>query len=257
MARRLADAAGTPPRLTGRRETGLPRPSRSTSIGAGRRQATAPASGGPGHVPPYHDGRTGRVGPRRDQRLRRRAAAGHHKPVGVAGPYRLAGGRRPALVRRGPPAAPATSIGGRASPCPMGVIFSVPARWRAEAVTVGRDAAIGDAVPVCEVDAKPAGHLGFLRVWTADARLGQQDTMDRFLDAYDATERQYRRTEAGPLDAFEASFVGPGGTRERAILVSTIWGRFLLTVGGADDAEHQAMLPAYQLAKQTARNNRE
>ncbi|MEU9825666.1 lipoprotein [Micromonospora chersina] len=149
-------------------------------------------------------------------------------------------------------------IGGKASPCPMGIIFSVPAKWRAEAVTAGRDAAIGDAVPMCEIDAKPAGHLGFLRVWDADAGLSQQYTMDKFLDAYgDATERQYRRTKAGPLDAFEASFLGPNGTRERALLVSTIWGRYLLTLGGADDEEHLAMLPAYQLAKGTAKNNRE
>lgn len=156
------------------------------------------------------------------------------------------------------PAEAAGEIGGKASPCQMGIIFSVPAKWRAKAVTAGRDAAVGDAVPVCEIDAKPAGNIGFLRVWEARAGLSQQYTMDKFLDAYgDATERQYRRTKAGPLDSFEATFIGSSGTRERAVLVSTIWGRFLLTLGGADDAEHQAMLPAYQLAKQTAKNNRE
>ncbi|MET8832943.1 lipoprotein [Micromonospora sp. NPDC004540] len=156
------------------------------------------------------------------------------------------------------PVEAAGELGGKASPCPMGIIFSVPAKWRAEAVTAGRDAAIGDAVPVCEIDAKPAGHLGFLRVWDADAGLSQQYTMDKFLDANgDVTDRQYRRTKAGPLDAFEATWVGPDGTRERALLVSTIWGRYLLTLGGADDEEHRAMLPAYQLAKRTAKNNRE
>ncbi|MFG2059235.1 lipoprotein [Micromonospora sp. NPDC048930] len=155
------------------------------------------------------------------------------------------------------PAAAAGEIGDKASPCPMELIFSVPAKWRAKAVKNGRDAAIGRAVPVCEIDAKPAGHLGFLRVWKADGRGSQQEVMDKFLDVYgEATGRQYRRTKAGPLDSFEATFVGPTGTHERAILVSTIWGRFLLTLGGADDAEHQAMLPAYQLAKQTAKNNR-
>lgn len=156
------------------------------------------------------------------------------------------------------PAPAAGELGGKASPCPMELIFSTPAKWRAKAVKNGRDAAIGGAVPVCEIDAKPAGHLGFLRAWRANAPGDQQEVMDKFLYAYgDVADRQYRRTKAGPLDAFEATFVGPTGTHERAILVSTIWGRFLLTLGGADDAEHQAMLPAYQLAKQTAKNNRD
>ena len=44
--------------------------------------------------------------------------------------------------------------------------FSVPAKRKAEeAVKGGAEFTIGPAVPVCEIDAKPAGNIGFLRVW--------------------------------------------------------------------------------------------
>ncbi|WP_052745083.1 lipoprotein [Micromonospora sp. HK10] len=182
------------------------------------------------------------------------AASGSASPSPTASPV-VAG---PPWYDDVAPAEAALELGDRASACPMELLISAPAKWRAKAVKNGRDAAIGGAVPVCEIDAKPAGHLGFLRVWKADTPGNQQEVLDRFLDAYgEVTDRQYRRTKAGPLDALETTYVAESGTHERAILVSTIWGRFLLTLGGPDDAEHQAMLPAYQLAKQTAKNNRD
>jgi hypothetical protein len=156
------------------------------------------------------------------------------------------------------PAQAAGSIGGKDSPCQLPIIFSVPANWRAEAVTVGKDAEIGGAVPVCEIDARPAGNIGFLRVWTIASTYPPQQVMDRFLDADGrSTERQYRRTKVGPLDAFEATYVEPGGGRKRAALVSSPHGPVLLALGGADNQEFEAMFPAYQLARQSAKTNRE
>ncbi|MEU4713623.1 lipoprotein [Micromonospora purpureochromogenes] len=149
------------------------------------------------------------------------------------------------------PAAAGTTVGPEGSTCPLPITFSVPPKWKVKAVTSGKDFQIGPAVPLCEIDAKPAGHIGFLRVWRVEGATPRtpQVTLDKFIEDYGtAEERQYRRTKAGPLDSFEATWTGDDG-RKRAILVSSLYGKMLVTLGGADDEEFTAMLPAYQLAK--------
>jgi hypothetical protein len=155
------------------------------------------------------------------------------------------------------PAAAATTVGPKGSTCPLPITFSVPAKWKVKAVTSGKDFQIGPAVPLCEIDAKPAGHIGFLRVWRIEGAAPRtpQITLDKFIDDYgpaeERRERQYRRTKAGPLDSFEATWTGDDG-RKRAILVSSLYGKILITLGGSDDEEFTAMLPAYQLVKSSA-----
>lgn len=156
------------------------------------------------------------------------------------------------------PAAAGVTVGDKASPCRLPLTFSMPAKWRVTAVRGGKDVRIGNAVPVCEIDAKPAGNIGFLRVWTIPRTGTPERTMDTFLDAYGVgAKREFRRTKVGVLDAYEASFTGADDSPERAALVSTIWGVVLVTLGGLDEEEHREMLPAYQLVKQTAKNNRD
>ncbi|WKU07758.1 lipoprotein [Micromonospora sp. HUAS LYJ1] len=152
------------------------------------------------------------------------------------------------------PAAAATTVGPKDSACTLSMTFSVPAQWKVEAVTSGAEFTIGPAVPVCEIDAKPAGHIGFLRVWriTGATPLNPQETVDKYLAVFTSPkEQQYRRTKAGPLDAFEATWT-EDGERQRAILVSTLYGKLMITLGGLDTEEFEAMLPAYQLVKASA-----
>ncbi|NYF54517.1 lipoprotein [Micromonospora purpureochromogenes] len=149
------------------------------------------------------------------------------------------------------PAAAGTTVGPEGSTCPLPITFSVPPKWKVKAVTSGKDFQIGPAVPLCEIDAKPAGHIGFLRVWRIEGATPRtpQITLDKFIDDYGpARERQYRRTKAGPLDSFEASWAGDDG-RKRAILVSSLYGKILITLGASDYEELIPILPAYQLAK--------
>ncbi|MFY1624346.1 lipoprotein [Micromonospora sp. WMMD735] len=152
------------------------------------------------------------------------------------------------------PAAAATTVGPKGSACTLSMTFSVPAKWKAKAVKGGADFQLGPAVPLCEIDAKPAGNIGFLRVWqiTGGTPLNPQDTVDKYLAAFDGPkEQQYRRTKAGPLDAFEATWT-EDGEPNRAILVSTLYGKLMITLDGLDTEEFEAMLPAYQLAKSSA-----
>ncbi|KUO09142.1 lipoprotein [Streptomyces sp. DSM 15324] len=162
-------------------------------------------------------------------------------------------------------------VGPAGSACELPVTFDVAEPWKPKAVDaealpagVSEDLAdLADAFlrqgPVtlaCEIDAKPAGYIGFLRVWTgepgdADARAVLED----FVTAEKGAAREeYRAFEAGGLPATEVEYTTPGGGESRtahAFAVVTPDGPVVLHLGGLDDEEHEAMLPAYELAKAT------
>ncbi|MEH0971777.1 lipoprotein [Micromonospora sp. CPCC 205546] len=172
-------------------------------------------------------------------------------------------------VTPGPPwhdevaAAPAgTTVGGKGTPCELPVTFSVPAKWKVKAVkrsAKSGEARVGKALMVCEIDARPAGDLGFLRVWRVDGVAGGgQEHLKHFLGVYapGATDAEYRRLKAGTLDAVEASYPGKdgGAVNDRAIAISSLYGPVVLSLDTSDPEE---LLPAYQLVKQSARINRD
>ncbi|WP_433342132.1 lipoprotein [Micromonospora sp. CA-111912] len=176
-------------------------------------------------------------------------------PASSAGPTASPVAAGPPWYDEVAPATAGTTVGPEGSACPLSMTFSVPPEWKVKAVKSGTDYRAGPALLLCEIDAKPAGHIGFLRVWRIEeaAPLDPQLTVDKFLNEYSskAEDSQYRPTKAGPLDSFEATWTEEG-SRKRAIVVSTPQGRLMLTLGGMDDEEFEAMLPAYQLAKSSA-----
>ncbi|MFE0453647.1 lipoprotein [Streptomyces sp. NPDC058914] len=166
------------------------------------------------------------------------------------------------------------SIGADGSACELPVTFDIAASWKAEAVDAAAAgdgagdelaAELADALlhqgPVtmaCEVDAKPAGNIGFLRVWTgkpgdADARAVLED----FVAADKTASRpRYSTFEAGGLTGAEVRYVTTSKLleetkEESALAVTTPEGTVVLHLGGMDTEEHQAMLPAFELAKGT------
>ncbi|WP_129263904.1 lipoprotein [Streptomyces sp. M3] len=161
-------------------------------------------------------------------------------------------------------AAKGVTLGGAGSPCELPVTFDLAADWKPQAVTVepGSDlAALGEQGPVtmvCEVDAKPAGNIGYLRVWQGKA---SGDTPRAVLEAFvkadpNAGEATYTEAEAGPLPAAEVGYTVSGELldepkTEHAFAVTTPEGPVVVHLGGLDSQEHQEMLPAYELAKKT------
>ncbi|WP_328476920.1 lipoprotein [Streptomyces sp. NBC_00377] len=164
------------------------------------------------------------------------------------------------------------SVGARGSACELPVTFDIAEFWKAEAVDAGEaTTATGDLAdlagaflrqgPVtmaCEVDAKPAGKIGFLRVWTgkpgaADARA----VLEGFVAAEkEASGAKYGTFEAGDVTGAEVEYVTTSklleeSKKEHALAVTTAEGPVVLHLGGMDTAEHEAMLPAYELAKST------
>ncbi|MDH6213985.1 lipoprotein [Streptomyces pseudovenezuelae] len=166
------------------------------------------------------------------------------------------------------------TIGRSGSACELPVTFDIAADWKAEAIDAettgdGSDLAeeLADALlhqgPVtgtCEVDAKPAGHIGFLRVWTG--KPGKDDArtvLKAFVAAEDNTSKpKYTTFKSGGLDGVEVEYLFTSKLldetkKERALAVTTASGPVVLHLGGLDSEEYEDMLPAFELAKQTLR----
>ncbi|WP_327186764.1 lipoprotein [Streptomyces sp. NBC_01334] len=164
------------------------------------------------------------------------------------------------------------SIGASGSACELPVTFDIAEFWKAEAVdaeettgSTGDLADLADAFlrqgPVtmaCEVDAKPAGKIGFLRVWTGEP--GDTDAravLEDFVAAEQgASGARYSTVKAGDITGTEVEYVTTSELleetkKEHALAVTTPEGPVVLHLGGMDTAEHEAMLPAYELAKST------
>ncbi|MEU2392858.1 lipoprotein [Streptomyces sp. NPDC007369] len=163
----------------------------------------------------------------------------------------------------------AGSIGGDGTPCRLPVSFDLVQDWRPKAVTHAEDdrfAALfkqGGMTLACEIDAKPAGNIGFLRVWTADEPAGPGDAR-KVLESFMAGEKTkgapaYTEVRAGTgsaaLPAVEAAYeTAPldEAKKESAFAVVTPGGAAVVVhLGGLDSAEHEAMQPAYRLARQS------
>ncbi|MFB8349246.1 lipoprotein [Streptomyces niveus] len=162
------------------------------------------------------------------------------------------------------------TIGAAGSPCALPVTFTLAAKWTAEAVEIdaAADAALAELArqgPVemaCEIDAKPAGNIGYLRVWTADTTDSTpREVLEAFVAAdKTASDAEYRETKAGSLPAAEVGYITTSevldeSKKERALAVTTPKGVALIHLGGLDGAEHDAMLPAFELARETLRAN--
>jgi hypothetical protein len=180
------------------------------------------------------------------------------------------------------------TIGAPDSACALPVTFDIAKDWKAKAVDaeavsdkasgkasdsgtddpgddIGDDVAgsllhQGPVTAACEVDAKPAGTIGFLRVWTgAPGKDDARRVLEAFVAAEDgANHATYRDVTAGDFDAVEVAYrytseILDETKEEQALAVTTPHGPVVLHLGGADTGEHRAMLPAFELAKRTLR----
>ncbi|MFD6528977.1 lipoprotein [Streptomyces sp. NPDC060184] len=164
------------------------------------------------------------------------------------------------------PAAKGGSVGASGSDCELPVTFDLPAKWEPDAVDVDPDsefAALAQQGPltlVCEIDAKPAGSIGFLRVWRGEkSAASPRELLEAFVTAETgAADATYTDIKAGTVAGAEAAYTVTselldGPNKESAFLVPTAQGPVLVHLGGMDSDEHDQMLPAYELAKSSLR----
>ncbi|MFJ3900819.1 lipoprotein [Streptomyces sp. NPDC090025] len=159
-------------------------------------------------------------------------------------------------------AVPAGSLGGPGTACPLPVSFSLAKDWKPKAVTPPADPDLaeltrqGPATIVCEIDAKPAGNIGFLRVWTAP-KGSAKATLEAFVKAVKGSKGlALTDIKAGALPAVEGSYSVYSELLEetkesRTFAVETPKNTLLIELGGMDTEEYREMLPAYELAKST------
>ncbi|MFD9096573.1 lipoprotein [Streptomyces collinus] len=178
-------------------------------------------------------------------------------------------------------AASGGTVGTAGSACELPVSFDIAKHWKAKGIAAeeelskaskGSDGDLSGALadsllrqgPVtaaCEIDAKPAGHIGFLRVWTGKAQdADARSVLRRFVAAEDNVSKEKYRTVStgGGLHGVEVEYLYTSKLldetkKERALAVATPDGPVVLHLGGMDTEEHEAMLPAYELAKRTLR----
>jgi hypothetical protein len=168
------------------------------------------------------------------------------------------------------------TLGAPGSACELPVTFDTAKSWKAEAVEADPDdepteelAELADSLlhqgpftMACEIDAKPAGHIGFIRIWTgATTSKDARTLLKEFVAAEDDTSK-VKYTDFSPEDSegsgAEVEYLYTSKAldetkKERAFAVTTPEGPVLVHLGGFDSDEHEEMLPAYALAKQTLR----
>lgn len=164
-------------------------------------------------------------------------------------------------------AAKGGTVGGSGSGCELPVVFDLAQRWKAKAVVPDEPgsefAALsrqGPVAMVCEIDAKPAGHIGFLRVWQGDGKSGTpRQALEGFVKADEnASKITYTTSTAGKLSVAEARYTVHSKVMDesrpaRAFAVATPDGPVVVHLGGLDAQEHEGMLPAFELAKRSVR----
>ena len=150
------------------------------------------------------------------------------------------------------------SIGAAGSACELPVTFDIAKSWKAEAVEAPLSQ--GPVSLACEIDAKPAGNIGFLRVWAGKS--GDADTravLEAFLAAENGvTKEKYRTFTSGGVSGVEVEYLYSSELldetkKESAFAVTTADGPVVVHLGGLDTEEHEEMLPAYDLARRTLR----
>lgn len=147
-------------------------------------------------------------------------------------------------------AASAGKVGASDSACPLPVIIDLPDKWKPVHIDEG-EFRQADLSNVCEIDAKPAGSIGFLRVWIGPAT-EPRAALESFVGVQkNARDPQYRDTAVGKGSGAEATWVDPESGRHRAFAVSTPLRTIIISAGTIDDEEYLAMLPALLLAKET------
>ncbi|MFF7468513.1 lipoprotein [Streptomyces sp. NPDC008092] len=171
------------------------------------------------------------------------------------------------------------SVGAAGSACELPVVFDIAKGWKAEAVdglaavaSAGTDSDIteevvdgllrqGPVTMVCEIDAKPAGNIGYLRAWTGRPGSGDaRAVLQAFVAAEDNTGgAAYRTFTAGGLSGVRVDYrytskLLAETKKESALAVVTPKGPVVLHLGGLDSAEHDEMLPAFELAQDSLRS---
>lgn len=145
---------------------------------------------------------------------------------------------------------PEVEVGAAGSACPMPVSFEVKERWKPKATEPGNR--MGGAELLCEIDGKPAGTVGFLRVWQSAKDPDLMAVLKRFVDGPYHADYHYKDVTVGSFAAKEVTYLNKGLDLEAPVQVLAVpvgGGTVLLAIGGIDKETFDENVPTYELAK--------
>lgn len=148
------------------------------------------------------------------------------------------------------PAAAATKLGGANTPCSLPVAIDIPDKWKPAHIDAGLGSQ-GGLEASCEIDAKPAGAIGFLRVFVGPAAEPRQALESFVADQKNPRDVEFRDTAVGQGSGVEATWLTEEAGRKRAFAMSTPLKTIVVTAGSIDDEEYAQLVPAFLLAKQS------
>ncbi|CRK60474.1 hypothetical protein [Alloactinosynnema sp. L-07] len=151
------------------------------------------------------------------------------------------------------PAAPAKSANRLEAKCH--ITFEVADKWKAKPVEPSGDSlAEAAGLKLCyEIDAKGAGLLGFIRVWSGDdPNADVRQTLEAFLaeEGKKGAQHEYSQTKAGTTEVVEA-VSATKEAKDKGFAVATPKGIVAVLWRGLDDEEFEDGMAAYDLAKST------
>ncbi|MEV4926457.1 lipoprotein [Streptomyces roseoverticillatus] len=157
-------------------------------------------------------------------------------------------------------------IGGAGAVCEFPVSFEVAKAWQPKGLDAEGAAFLSKWLGhpsfkgACEIDAKPAGMIGYIRVWTAERTdMSPRQALETFVaEEKNVTGKEFSDAKAGDLPAAEVVYEQKSPLLdepkpEQAFAVTTPKGVTIVHLGGLDSGEHKEMLPAYELAKKTTK----
>jgi hypothetical protein len=131
--------------------------------------------------------------------------------------------------------------------CALPVTFDLADKWAAKAVSGDTAGVLGPHPVVCEIDGKPAGVVGFIRVFKA-ATTEVQFALVALIPEEHQKGTKYRQFGVPDIPGAEISY-GPADKPQRAFAVTIGTETVVVHWGGLDAEEHKAGLPAYLLAQ--------
>jgi hypothetical protein len=171
------------------------------------------------------------------------------------------------------PGTPTVTLGAAGSACELPVTVDLLPLWQPKAVDLDELGELADLyrngpfAVVCEVDAKPAGEIGFLRVHTAPGRTGSpRGHLEAFIagenpDArkagnFEVRKTTYRELTVGGVPAAEVTYETYNKSMEHAskysaFALDTPQGAVVVKLSPFGADEHANVLPAFELAKKS------
>lgn len=143
------------------------------------------------------------------------------------------------------PAAAGTEIGAAGSACALPVSISVADKWKPSAIE-------GEPELLCEISARPAGSIGFLRIYHKKGATDAKAALTAYTAKPQYSDVKLSDIKAGSVAGEEVSYtIDSSGTKSPGLVfaVPVSDGTVLVSLDSLDDEIQQDNRPAYELAK--------